>query len=67
MGQRQEHKYNLGHILWHMPNHHFFSIELIRITATAVLSILLVASFSAFQTIAIFILILVQLHRSYPH
>ena len=54
MGQRQEHKYNLGHILWHMPNHHFFSIELIRITATAVLSILLVASFSAFQTIAIF-------------
>lgn len=54
MGQRQEHKYNLGHILWHMSNHLFFSIELIRITAIAVLSILLVASFSAFQTLAIF-------------
>ena len=27
MGQGQEYKYNLGHILWHMLNHHFFVIR----------------------------------------
>ena len=27
MGQGQEHEYNLGHILWHMPKHHVFTIR----------------------------------------
>ena len=51
MGQGQEHKYNLGHILWHMPKYHFFTIKIDTNNSNSSLVPFVGWLFPAFQTI----------------
>ena len=52
MGQGQEHKYNLGHILWYMPNNHFFTIRTDTNHSNSIFVHFVGWLFPAFQTLA---------------
>ena len=51
MGQGQEHEYNLGHILWHMPKHHVFTIRIDANHSNSSLVHFVGWLFPAFQTL----------------